>query len=203
MPAIRDTLIAVTIEMIQERGGAAGVSLREIARRSGCAPTNVYNHFPDLAALLNAANLQIITDFNERVPHRAMRSGSAEAVLESGVRAFVEYAVEHKGWFNSFHYERHGLPLTTSATDAAAQAGSQMAEVVRRATAGRLSDEEVRYVTRAVYAYLLGELSAIVTGREQPVDEAAYVKTLTSTCIAVFRSLVRTLPDTTKVKVLT
>jgi AcrR family transcriptional regulator len=199
MTATRDRLVDVTIDVIHERGGAVGVSLREVARRAGCAATNVYNYFPDLAALLNAANLQIIADFNERVPAQAMRAGAPEAVLELGVRAFVRYAVEHKGWFNSFHYERHGLPLTTAAIDAAEHAGNQMGELVRLATAGRLDDEEVRYVTRVVYAYLVGELCAVVTGRERPADEADYVETLTNTCISVFRALVSALPDTGEV----
>jgi AcrR family transcriptional regulator len=199
MHATRDALITVTIEMIQERGGAAGVSLREVARRTGCAPTNVYNHFTDFAALLSAANLRIIADFNERVPQQAMRASTPEAVLEHGARAFIEYAMRHKGWFNSFHYERHGMPPTAADDGAAEHAGDQMVDLVRLATAGRLTDAEARYVTRAVYAYLLGELSVVVTGRATPPDEDAYTEALTRTCVAVFWSLARTPPDTAEV----
>jgi AcrR family transcriptional regulator len=189
-PTTKEKLVTVAIALIDERGGALQVSMREIARRAGCAAPNVYNHFPDFAALLNAAHLRIIADFNERVPAAGMAAATPAQMIEEGTRAFIRYAIEHRGWFNCFHYERHRFALSFETDSAAEDAGDQMVELVRLASDGALNRASAGYVTRVMHQYTLGELSAVVSGRHEPPDIDEYVERLTGTCLAVFRALV-------------
>lgn len=46
-----ERFVDTTLELIAEHGGSGDVNLRQIARRMGCAHTNLYNYFPDYAAL--------------------------------------------------------------------------------------------------------------------------------------------------------
>lgn len=50
--ATAERFVEVTLEMIEEQGGSLNVNLREVARRVGCAHTNVYNYFDGFAGLL-------------------------------------------------------------------------------------------------------------------------------------------------------
>ena len=50
--ATADRFVEVTLELIEEQGGSQNVNLRAVARRVGCAHTNVYNYFDGFPGLL-------------------------------------------------------------------------------------------------------------------------------------------------------
>ena len=58
-----DRFVDTTLELIAEQGGSQGVNLREVARRIGCAHTNVYNYFDSYDDLLWSAFRRVLDDY--------------------------------------------------------------------------------------------------------------------------------------------
>lgn len=56
----KDRLIEIACEMIAENNGASNINMRAVARRAGCAHTNVYSYFSSFNHLLYAAMLRTL-----------------------------------------------------------------------------------------------------------------------------------------------
>lgn len=91
---LQPALVQAALETLDERG-AAGTSLREVARRAGVSHTAATYHFGDKAGLLTA----VAVDGYHRLGE-ALRAAAAEqgSFLEVGV-AYVRFAVTHRAHF--------------------------------------------------------------------------------------------------------
>lgn len=94
-------------------GGPAAITIREATRRTGVSPNAAYRHFPNRAALLDAAATAIqqglaaaMTDAPERSP--------AERLHRIGA-AYIEFALDEPGWFGVVFFGiRPPEPATTA-----------------------------------------------------------------------------------------
>jgi AcrR family transcriptional regulator len=82
--------------------GAAGLSLRAIAREAGMAPSAVYRYFPSRDDLLTDLLVAAFTDHAEAVeavarPH--VHDGDPVAALRAAFRGYRRWAVEHPAEF--------------------------------------------------------------------------------------------------------
>jgi len=96
-----ETLIAVTIEIIEERG-VEHVSVREAAKRAGVSPGAPFQHFRSKAALLTAVAEQAMGRLTEAVA-AAQANADADrplAVLEAIGRGYLQWALT-----NPTHFE--------------------------------------------------------------------------------------------------
>lgn len=98
---LRNALIAAALEALPDVG-AAGLSLRDIARRAGVSPAAPYHHFPDKDALLAV----IAGECAQRLLD-ALEEATAEAGEDQRRRfqltgvAFVRFAVRHPAHFKA------------------------------------------------------------------------------------------------------
>lgn len=94
---LRETLIAVALELVDE-GGATAVSVREAARRAGVSSGAPFRHFADRDALLEAVAEVIAIDFfNAQNQAAARAEGLAFRAVGIGV---VRYAITYPHRFD-------------------------------------------------------------------------------------------------------
>jgi AcrR family transcriptional regulator len=107
---LRNALIAAALDALPEVG-AAGLSLRDIARRAGVSPAAPYHHFPDKDALLAVVAGECAQHLLD-----ALEMATAEAGEDQRRRfqltgvAFVRFAVQHPAHFRAL--ELPGLLAT-------------------------------------------------------------------------------------------
>ncbi len=90
----RRTLVLAAEGLLEERG-AAGMSLREVAKRAGVSHAAPYRHFHDKAALLDAIAQTGFERLSERVREAHERHpGDPEAQLRKAGVAYVGWATE-------------------------------------------------------------------------------------------------------------
>lgn len=75
----RERVIATTLELLEE-SGVGGVSVDEIARRSGVAKTTIYRHWPTREALVLDACSQMVSG-EQPVPDTGSLEGDVIAIL--------------------------------------------------------------------------------------------------------------------------
>lgn len=98
--ALRQALIDATDGLLDERG-VDGFSLREVARRSGVAPSAPAHHFGDATGLLIAVATLAFDGLTEALEAGNTRGG-ADAVArlrEQGI-GYVSFALRYPGRFN-------------------------------------------------------------------------------------------------------
>ncbi len=98
--ALRQTLIDATDSLLAERG-VAGFSLREVARRSGVAPSAPAHHFGDTAGLLDAVAAVAFEGLTQALEAGNARGGAdpVARLREQGV-GYVGFAMRYPERFN-------------------------------------------------------------------------------------------------------
>lgn len=95
-PQRRAQLLDVTKAIVGERGFHA-ISIDAVARRAGITRPVIYDHFDDLAGLLNALvereGERAVSQLVELIPRSATERGPVELVRQS-LRAFLEAVAE-------------------------------------------------------------------------------------------------------------
>lgn len=97
---LRADLLATARALLDE-GGAAALSLREVARRTGCTHQAPYHHFADREALLAALvteGFQELADRLSAVNDRHAEAGPRETLVASAA-AYVGFALSRPGVF--------------------------------------------------------------------------------------------------------
>ena len=108
----RRAIIDATIGQLSESKSFASLSLREVAREAGIAPTSFYRHFKDMEelglTLVDESGLAL-RQVMRKARQRLMKKGS---VIATSVRTFMEFTQANPNIFRILFHERSG---TTSA----------------------------------------------------------------------------------------
>ena len=97
--ATAERFIETTLELIAESGGSTQVNLRQIARRVGCAHTNVYNHFSSFEDLLWAAFRRVLEDYARYLLHDLDAGLETDEYLRRLITNLVTYPQNKPGHY--------------------------------------------------------------------------------------------------------
>jgi AcrR family transcriptional regulator len=104
---LRNALLATALELIDKRDGPH-FSLRELERASGVAHASAYRHFADKAALLDALTAE---GFSKLAAYQDEKLRNAEGDPISRLSAlgiaYIDFALENKGFFSLMFTERN------------------------------------------------------------------------------------------------
>lgn len=93
--ASRQAVLAAAQQLIQEQG-YAGLSMRELARRSGLAKATIYHHFQDKRDVLLSVFEHDIRTVAERIAEAAATPGSHAQRLRAVIAAYFAIQVERR-----------------------------------------------------------------------------------------------------------
>jgi AcrR family transcriptional regulator len=133
---LRRALLDATLALATERG-AAGVTLREVARIAGVSQTAPYRHFPDKQAMLAAAAEEGFQLFGKEMERTLHAAGPApEDEIGSLCEAYVCFALDRTSHFRLMF--GHGSPEKSASPglqQAAREAFERFLETVERCLA--------------------------------------------------------------------
>ena len=123
---LRRALLDATLALAAE-SGAAGVTLREAARRAGVSPTATYRHFADRQAMLATASeegFQLLLRETEKCVASAGTDPRAQA--SSLCETYVRFALEHTAYFRLMYGQGSPPKAASPGLQAAARAVFQI-----------------------------------------------------------------------------
>lgn len=98
---LRESLLATAVNMIHE-SGAESLSLRKLADKVGVSRTALYHHFDGKQALLSAIAEEGF--MRQRLALHdvllACKHEPAEILLQAYVKAYINFAVEHRAYYS-------------------------------------------------------------------------------------------------------
>ncbi|MDO4259697.1 MAG: TetR/AcrR family transcriptional regulator [Actinomycetaceae bacterium] len=97
---LRSTLLAHARELLDE-GGPAALSMREVARRTGCSHQAPYHWFRNREAILAALIEEGFRELQAKMAaaHALVETRGVEAALEASGLTYVEFALSRPGVF--------------------------------------------------------------------------------------------------------
>lgn len=95
---LRAACVRAAIELLEEDGNTAGLSLRAVARRAGVSPGAPYRHYEDRDALVSAVAAVGYRELADCMAAPNPSPGTAEDLAELGL-AYVEFALRRPALF--------------------------------------------------------------------------------------------------------
>jgi len=161
----REMIVETAAGMIEENCGIRNVTLREIAKRLGCAHTNLYNYFSGLSEIYWEVAGWILTQLIADARLRELREKIPEGNIFSMLSQFVDFSIDHPGWYQFLWLESlvgepspHVVEVLQSPTD-------YIGEAVRKTAGMKVPDESVKQIGDIMFNYTYGEISTWIHQR--------------------------------------
>ena len=185
---LRQEILDAASEMFAVEG-YANVSMRKIAERIEYSPTTIYLYFKDKNDLLMQICEETFAMLYAKMQRIEKQSGSALDCLEKGIRAYIEFGLQHPN-----HYEVTFIaPLWNDMkTDEYKYEGSMgertfgyLRSVVQAAIAeGSLKKGDLEAMSQTLWAGMHGVTSLLIGHSDFPfVSKNKLIKCLTETMI--------------------
>ena len=184
-----DRFVEATLELIAEQGGSLNVNLREVARRIGCAHTNVYNYFDSFDDLLWTAFRRVLDDYSDHFTHGLDKSLSRDEYLHRLIGNLVAYPQRNPGFYRfigSDPISAGVFPADILAT--VVEMKRQLFEAFRHCAPGT-DTAAVDEACDIVYAYIDGETFNLINQRVVPGEDIA--GRMLNNAIRLFRLLTK------------
>lgn len=156
---LREELVTAALEMIQENGGAYGVTLRKIASRVGVSHAAPYRHFQDKKDLLAAVARQgfdLLMDWTRK----RLSETDGEPLSRFGAwgMAYMDFAIAHPAHFRvMFAPPEKGMTLSEDLRPESSHYFKEFQELVSDChDKGVLVGEDPASITRAAWSMVHG-----------------------------------------------
>lgn len=162
--------------LLCERGGAAGINLREVAKRTGCAHTNIYNYFPTLEHL----KWRLLEESLAELEAACFPAGEGGSLLEAAKR-YCRWGLAHPAaykliWITDL--ESGAAPGDLSFLSILPSRIRHLLEKEKP----ELSRNEGESLGDLIHSYLHGKLLNLIFRRETISDEEEVIEGILQTC---------------------
>jgi AcrR family transcriptional regulator len=168
---IADRFVEATLELIEEQGGSLQVNLREVARRVGCAHTNVYNYFEDFGELLWESMRRALDMYGE-----AMTEGLRDDILPIDyfrrlITNLIAFPQEHPGLYRFIGADRvNNNDYPQDILDTVLRLKKWLDDSILACAPG-ISPEDAKEACNIIYSYLDGECFNLINDRVVPGED--------------------------------
>jgi AcrR family transcriptional regulator len=176
---MREKILEVVLQMIEEKEDVRQINLRQVAKRAGCAHTNIYNYFKTTEEMLWQAAIpamQLIkTQTTDRL--KMLPFGDDKTRLHAVFSVFIEFALMHPGIFRFIWLAKAPDTVTPPAElhILLEQCWMDFLKAVFT-TESCLSSEEQNNIGQILFAYLQGEIIKLINKRYLTGSEAQIIE---------------------------
>jgi AcrR family transcriptional regulator len=108
----RQAIINAALKQLSAEQSFANLSLREVAREAGIAPTSFYRHFKDMEELGLTLVDECGVTLRQLMRSARQRFGEQSSVIEVSVEVFMEFVEHNPNIFRLLLRERSGTSIT-------------------------------------------------------------------------------------------
>lgn len=162
---MKDMIIKEVLNMIDEIGDIRRINLREVARRIGCAHTNIYNYFKNVDEMLWNAVVPAFHLARECTIDKvkAMNLQSEEEQVSAVFKYNIEFALEHPGLFRFIWLEKSSSSMLAPMGMEESLKQNWIESIELLFTYSPLVVyEQKEKIGRILFGYLNGEISRLI-----------------------------------------
>lgn len=172
----KEQIIETALELMRDKNDLVSLNLREIARKLGCAHTNLYNYFSSYNDLLRETCVALQEIFLDMLAKRLEDASSPAVRLRCFFEAFADIYLDNPGWFRLLWQEticdeRRDLRLQTALTNKRLTA--RISDIWHDLHEEIQNEENVKNALHITHCYIIGEVSNFLSGRGWLENEAA------------------------------
>lgn len=187
----RKQVIDTVLELLQNNSDIDKLNFREIARKLGCAHTNLYNYFSTYSDLLWESHSAILNNFMNTLKEQMNNASPSELRVVSFFKIIVNMYMDNKGWFRlSWHEyikgERSEKDIETAKTANGILNGYAM-DICKELFKECPDKNSVKQVLHNTHCYIIGEISNYLLGRSFMDSEAELRAYIVNEAVTMFK----------------
>lgn len=184
----KDIILEKTLNLIDERNGIKDVTLRDIAKKVGCAHTNLYNYFGSLDDIFWEALGNVLNKMMEFSVEGLDNEKDAEKALNILLSRLIDFSISHPGWYRLIWLDSlSGEPSPKIVK--ILKTPSVRFEGFIKAAMGETTQEKAHSVANIMMCYLHGELCIWLNGRSLADDKGNEKKRILSNIQKIYKQL--------------
>ena len=169
-----ERFVATALELIAEHGGSGQVNLRQVAKRLGCAHTNLYNYYASYPELLWEAFRRTLVVYRDWLVRDLDDSLSPDAYLRRVLENLATFPQAHPGLYRFIASDR--LPTEDIPRDVLEAVGAMKRWLAAACAAGSatvIRSADATTIADIVLAYVDGETLNLINERLVPGEDIA------------------------------
>ncbi len=168
-PITREMITETAALLIEETGDKNSASLREIAKRLGCAHTNLYNYYGSLTEILWDVAAWILKRMMHDTRGEHLSADASKDVSEEDLLgiflAFFDFSVDHPGWYRFLWLEKQEGTPTPEAAKVLSEAMGSIYGTLGKLAGGVFSPDKVQQYSDILFCYTYGEITSWLHNR--------------------------------------
>lgn len=161
----REIIIENTLALIDENEGSKNVTLRDIAKKLGCAHTNLYNYFKSLEEIFWEALGQALLKMVYYSESNLTVKINCEKGLYELLDNLIDFSMEHPGWYKLIWFDTIGGNPPDEVIKMLNKPGKELIEIIMKVSNDKLSEEKASLIANILHGYLHGELCKWINNR--------------------------------------
>lgn len=160
----KEIILETTLSLIEKNEGIKDVTLRDIAKKVGCAHTNLYNYFSSLDEIFWESLGQVILMMMDYSSKGLNNEKDDEGRFFLILSNLIDFSMEHHGWYRFMWFESIGGNPSTEVTKILYKPGDGFSELIKEGN-NNISSEKANLIGDILHSYLHGELCKWINNR--------------------------------------
>jgi len=186
----REQIISATLNLIEQKQGREGLTIREISRNLGCSHPNIYNYYSSLDNLLWDVLELILETMMEFVLSRINSGMNRDEQFQTFISGIVTFSLNNTGWYKLLWFEdiKGDIPEKTAVK--VKVPSQKFAEFVlsRYPEIGNLGNAV--QAASIIHSYMHGEISKYITHRNFRDDREILTESITQNSFMLLKMLI-------------
>lgn len=184
----KDIILEKTLNLIDERNGIKDVTLRDIAKKVGCAHTNLYNYFDSLDDIFWEALGDVLNKMMEFSVEGLENEKNAEKALNMVLSRMIDFSIKHPGWYRLIWLDSLSGKPSPKIMEILKTPSVRFEEFIKTAM-GEATQEKAHSIANIMMCYLHGELCIWLNSRSLEDNKESAKKRILSNLQKIYRQL--------------
>ena len=159
-----EIILETTLSLIDKNEGIKNVTLRDIAKKVGCAHTNLYNYFSSLDEIFWEALGKVLIIMMDCSSNGLSNKKDDEEKFFLILSNLIDFSMEHPGWYRFIWFESIGGNPSHEVTKILKKPGEGFSDLIK-VNNKNISSEKASYIGSILHSYLHGELCKWINNR--------------------------------------
>ncbi|WP_315117408.1 TetR/AcrR family transcriptional regulator [uncultured Clostridium sp.] len=160
----KEIILETTLSLIDKNEGIKDVTLRDIAKKIGCAHTNLYNYFSSLDEIFWEALGEVLLIMMDYSSNGLSDEKDDEERFFLVLSNLIDFSMQHPGWYRFIWFESIGGNPSTEVTKILNKPGEGFSELIKMVN-NNISNEKANSIGNILHSYLHGELCKWINNR--------------------------------------
>lgn len=161
----KEIILETVLSLVDENGGIKNVTLRDIAKRLGCAHTNLYNYMSSLDEIFWESLGKVLLKMIDYVDANLHNETDSEESFYLILTNIIDFSMDHPGWYKLIWLESINGNPSEEVSEILRKPGEGFTYGLIKASKNKISEEKANLIGEILHCYLHGELCKWINNR--------------------------------------